>query len=97
MSIELVLNTPDTISQAHIQDAVKCKEYHLFQGTRHIACCVTMTCGYTVVGESACADPEKFDLQLGQHYALVDAERKVGELLAYEMMLKNAFGGDYDH
>ena len=85
------------ITAQRVQDAIKCREFHLFQGTRHMVCCVTMQCGFTVVGESACVDPEIFDLQLGQKLALEDAERKVGMLLAYEQSCKLAHGGQYDH
>lgn len=96
MSIELVLNTSDFIQDKDIRDAIKCKEYHLFRNTRHVVCCVTMHCGYTVIGESACANPDEFDLNIGQSYALEDAERKIGALLAYTMMYKKAFGDQYD-
>lgn len=85
------------ITTQHIQDAIKSHEFHLFRGTRHMVCCVVMHCGFAVVGESACADPEKFDLELGQHYALEDAHNKVGMLLAYEQSCKLAHGGQYDH
>lgn len=95
--IALVEPTSLSITPQHIQDAIKNKEFHMFKGTRHIACCLTMHYGYTVVGESACADPDKFDVALGQHYAQEDAERKVGELLAYEQACKLTYGGQYDH
>lgn len=85
-----------TVTAASIQDAVKSKEFHLFRGTRHIVCCVTMHCGFTVVGESACADPKIFDLEIGQQWAAEDAYRKIGALLVYEQMCKQ-YGGQYDH
>lgn len=94
---DLMLKTCASVTPKHIQDAIKSKEYHLFRGTRHIVCCITLTCGYTVVGEAACADPSNFDLELGQSYALEDAERKVGALLAYEQAIKIASGATYDH
>lgn len=85
------------IATQHIQDAIKSHEFHLFRGTRHMVCCVVMHCGFTVVGESACVDPDKFDLELGQHYALEDAHDKVGMPLAYEQSCKLAQGDRYDH
>ena len=94
--IELVQAPSVAVTAQHVQDAIKCREFHLFQGTRHMVCCVTMQCGFTVVGESACVDPEIFDLQLGQKFALEDAERKIGEFLAYAQMRKQ-HGGQYDH
>lgn len=98
MTIELAAPPAGrSITAQRIQDAIKCKEFHLFQGTTHMVCCLTLQCGFTVTGESACADPNQFDLQLGQHYAQEDAERKIGELLAYEQSKKLAFGGQYGH
>ena len=96
MTLNLVLNTLESITPKSIRDAIKRKEFHLFQGTCHIVCCVTLNCGFTVIGEAACADPDLFDLDIGQSCALEDAERKIGELLAYTLMLKKA-GGSYDH
>lgn len=97
MSIELVLNTVESITPETIRNAIKCKEFHLFRGTTHIVCCVTLNCGFTVIGEAACANPEEFDADIGQSCALEDAERKIGKLLAYTMMFKKAFGDQYDH
>ncbi len=86
-----------TINQQLIQDSIKCYEYHLFRNTRHIVCCATMVCGYTVIGESACVNPDTFNVELGQSLARQDAERKVAELLAYEQLLNVYEGGEYEH
>lgn len=85
------------ITEQYVQESIKCFEYHLFRNTRHMVCCATMHCGYTVVGESACSDAEKFDIKLGEKYAREDAERKVAELLAYEQLLKLSMGATYEH
>ena len=98
MSIELVQDGLKlSITPEQVQDAIKCKEFHLFQGTRHMVCCMTLQNGFTVVGESACADPAAFDLILGQKCAAEDAQSKIAVLLAYEQATKLAFGGNYDH
>ena len=85
-----------SITNQMIEDAVKSVEFHLFRGTRHMVCCATLTNGYTVIGESACADPEKFDVQLGQKYAREDLDNKVAGLLAYGQAEKIMFGGNYE-
>lgn len=85
------------ITQELIQSAIKSLEYYLFRGTTHMCCCVTMTNGFTVLGESACCDHSKFSPSLGEKYAREDAERKIGELLAYGQVEKLMFGGKYEH
>lgn len=86
-----------TIDAQCVQDAIKCYEYHLFRNTQHIVCCVTMVCGYTVIGESSGANSDAFNVELGQKLARHDAEQKVAELLAYEQLLKVYEGGEYEH
>ena len=39
--------------------------------------------GYSVLGESACADPKKFNKELGQKFALESAVRKIWPLEGY--------------
>lgn len=85
------------ITQSHIDDAIKGKEFHLFRNTGHMVCCVTLNCGFTVVGEAACADPARFELEMGQRYAMEDARRKIGEFLAFEQACKLFQGGQYGH
>jgi hypothetical protein len=86
-----------SITEKQIQDSIKGFEFHLFRGTSHMVCCVTLTNGFTVIGESSCADPTKFDLNLGQKYAQEDAENKIAGYLAYGQAEKLMFGGKYEH
>jgi len=95
--LDIMLHASKSITQQHIEDSIKSKEFHLFRGTRHIVCCATMHCGYSVVGESACISQENFSIELGQKYAQEDAERKIGALLAYEQALKLTSGDKYEH
>jgi len=41
--------------------------------------------GFTVTGESACADPAMFDAEIGKRLAIADAKRKVWSLLGYAL------------
>jgi hypothetical protein len=86
-----------SIMASQIQDAIKSVEFHLFRGTSHMVCCATLSNGFTVIGESACADPKKFDLNLGQKYAREDVENKIAGFLAYGQAEKIMFGGKYEH
>lgn len=55
-------------------------------------CILVLWNGFTVVGKSACADPAKFNAELGKQYAREDAISKVWELLAF--ITKDPFAGN---
>ena len=46
--------------------------------------------GFTVTGESACASPENFDVQIGCAIARENAVQKIWPLLGYELRTKLA-------
>ena len=66
-----------------IQDAIARVEYHLFRGTTKTVCCLTLTNGFTVLGESAACDPAEFDAGRGQVIARAKAENNLAAFLAY--------------
>ncbi len=53
-------------------------------------CVLTMRNGFTVTGESACASPENFDVQIGRAIARENAVQKIWPLLGYELRTKLA-------
>ena len=53
-------------------------------------CVLTLRNGFTVTGESACASPENFDVQIGRKIARQNAVQKIWPLLGYEMKTKLA-------
>ena len=53
-------------------------------------CVLTLRNGFTVTGESACASPENFDVQIGRAIARENAVQKIWPLLGYEMKTKLA-------
>ena len=65
-----------------VQDSVVSTEYHVFNGVLTI-CCLTLTNGFTVTGESACASPENFNKELGQNMAKDNATNKIWALEGY--------------
>lgn len=53
-------------------------------------CVLTLRNGFTVTGESACASPENFDVQIGRAIARENAVQKIWPLLGYELKTKLA-------
>lgn len=72
--------TPEAVESAIMDEA-----YHVFEGTTLTVCCLTLRNGYTVVGESACADPQNFNAELGRKFAKKDATGKIWPLLGYAL------------
>jgi hypothetical protein len=48
-------------------------------------CVLVLKNGFTVVGQSACADPANYQQDLGERIARSDAEGKIWVLLGYEL------------
>lgn len=58
-------------------------QYHVFPGTTTTVCLVTLKNGYTITGESACADPANFDEEIGREVAFKAARNKLWPLLGF--------------
>ena len=76
------LNAP-RLSPDLIDAAIASEQYHVFDGSQLTVCCLTLSNGFTVVGESACASPENFDAAIGQKIAKSKARDKVWALEGY--------------
>lgn len=50
-----------------------------------VFCVLVLKNGFTVTGESACASPENFDIELGHKIARQNAINKVWSLMGYEL------------
>lgn len=70
--------TPDTIDSV-----IASKQFHLFEGSCLTVCCLTLTNGFTVTGESACASPENFNQEIGEGIAFDNARDKIWALEGY--------------
>ena len=70
--------TPEGITACIVDE-----QYHVFPGTLHTVCCLTLRNGFTVIGESACASLENFDAALGRKIARDDAKSKTWQLEGY--------------
>jgi len=61
------------------------EEYHVFTGSCLTVCCLTLQNGFTVTGESACASPENFNVEIGQKIARSNAREKIWPLLGFRL------------
>lgn len=58
-------------------------DYYVFPGTTVTVCLIKLLNGFSVVGESASASPENFDLELGQQIAYDKAFDKIWAFEGY--------------
>jgi hypothetical protein len=72
-----------TVTLNGMQDRIVKATYHLMPGTTTTFCQLDMVNGYTVWGMSACVDPEKYNMALGEKYAYEDAINKLWPLEGY--------------
>ena len=57
--------------------------YHVFPGTTLTVCCLVLSNGFAVTGESASASPENFSEEIGQQIAYAEARDKIWQLEGY--------------
>ena len=90
--------TAQRITSNDIDGKIMAEAYHHFPGTTMTVCCLTLTNGYSVVGQSAAASPENFDAEIGQKIARADARDKIWQLEGYllrERLYFDALNGNY--
>jgi hypothetical protein len=76
------------VTQQQVMDAVKGTTYTILPDGITTICQLTLANGYTVHGESACADPTEFSKAEGEKWAWEAALRKVWPLLGYALKEK---------
>ncbi len=76
------LNAP-RLTPEHIDSCIVHREYHVFPGSCLTVCCITLTNGFTVSGESACASPKNFDSEIGRKISYDIARNKIWQLEGY--------------
>lgn len=82
------------VSESKIRANIKDVQYVIIEGSQLTICVITLLNGYTVTGESACADPLMFDKEVGEKFAFAAAERKVWPLLGYALKQEIFLNGD---
>jgi hypothetical protein len=75
--------TAPRITPAHIDSKIQAEDYYVFPGTMLTVCCLTLANGFTVTGESACASPANFNMELGRKIARGHARDKIWALEGY--------------
>ncbi len=80
--------TAPRLTPERIDAAILSADYHIFPGSQMTVCCLTLVNGFTVVGESACASPENFNVHIGRKIAYASARDKIWALEGY--LLKTA-------
>lgn len=75
--------TSPRVTPARISEVIKSAQSYVFPDTMVTVCCITLTNGFNVVGESACASPENFDAELGAKIAFDNAKQKIWALEGY--------------
>ncbi len=83
------LNAP-RLNPAHIDAQIVGEAYHVFPGSTLTVCALTLRNGFLVVGESAAASPENFDVEIGRKIARDNARTKIWALEAYLLRSKRA-------
>ena len=59
------------------------EQYYVFPNTTFTICLLTLKNGFIVSGESACASPENFNVEIGQKIAKENAKNKIWALEGY--------------
>ena len=75
------LNAP-RLNPEKIDRVIESAEYYVFGGVLTV-CCLTLSNGFKVTGESSCASPENFDKEIGEKIAYAKAKDKIWALEGY--------------
>lgn len=82
--------TAPRVTPARVEEVIVGEDYHIFTETTLTVCCLKLANGFTVTGESACASPENFDVELGRKIARDNAKQKIWALEGYALREKLA-------
>lgn len=83
------LNAP-RLNPTMIDETIVSEQYHIFPGTTLTVCALTLRNGFIVVGESAAASPENFNIEIGRKIARENARNKIWALEGYLLRSKLA-------
>jgi len=81
------LNAP-RLTPEQIDGCIVGEDYYVFPGTTLTVCCLKLENGFCVVGESAAASPENFDVEVGQTISRRNARDKIWSLEGYLLKSK---------
>ena len=75
--------SPQRVTEAGIKDRIEHVEYTRLGGGTLTVCLITVNNGFQVIGESACADPENYNKEIGQKIAFDNAFKKLWPLFGF--------------
>lgn len=75
--------TAPRLTPKQIDNTILGEQYHIFPGTTVTVCCLTLQNGFCVIGHSAAASPENFDIDIGMKIAREDARQNIWPLEGY--------------
>jgi hypothetical protein len=75
MTVASLAGTGEAAGEAQVPESLRLLTF----------CVLTLRNGFTVTGQSACADPKNFDQEIGRKIARGDAIRQVWGLMGYEL------------
>lgn len=78
----------DRLAPGQIDATILTEQYHVFPGTTLTVCALTLRNGYVVTGESAAADPDNFNEEIGRKIARENARQKIWALEGYLLRQK---------
>lgn len=82
--------TAPRLNPAHIDAQIIGEAFYVFPGTTLTVCALTLRNGFCVVGESAAASPENFDVDIGRRVSRDNARNKIWALEGYLLRSKLA-------
>lgn len=76
------------VTHERIEQVISLTQFFVIPNTTVTICCLTLDNGYTVIGESACINPDNFNAELGRGIALENAKEKIWALEGYLLKSK---------
>lgn len=87
-----VAKTENRVKLSAMHEKISSVEYVYPQSAPTLTIAVVLlNNGFSIIGESACADPKNFNKELGQEMALANAVRKIWPLEGYLLREKLSF------
>ena len=81
-----------------LKENIAKEDYIHYGGSELTICVLTLLNGYTVTGQSGCADPAMYDQEIGDRLAKEDAMKKIWPLMGYALrqeVFLSAGSGDF--
>ena len=80
--------TAPRIKPEDIDNAIVGEQYHRFEGTNTVVCCLTIQGGFNTIGHSSCVSDDNFDADIGKSIARKIAKDQIWMLKGFELSQK---------